>query len=112
VVPNASGLVVKPEVALQQTERENASAAVALAASSRGASQGGGTAAAGQVGLGAPSKGRTGAGEGVSAPIVEPPGDLKRFYGTVTVDATRLAREFGRISEEVISHLAGLQGGT
>ena len=34
----------------------------------------------------------------------------RRFYGTVTLDATRLGRDAGRISEEVISHLTGLQG--
>lgn len=34
----------------------------------------------------------------------------KRFYGTVTLDATRLGRDAGRINEEVLSHLASLQG--
>lgn len=33
-----------------------------------------------------------------------------RFYGSVTVDATRLNREIGKISDEVISHLTGLVG--
>jgi len=33
-----------------------------------------------------------------------------RFYGSVKLDATRLGRDAGRIAEEVIGHLAGLQG--
>jgi predicted AAA+ superfamily ATPase len=35
-------------------------------------------------------------------------GQPKRFHGTVTLDATRVGRDAGRIAEEVISHLAGL----
>lgn len=38
------------------------------------------------------------------------PAPPKRFYGSVTVDATRLSREIGKISDEVISHLSGLVG--
>lgn len=34
----------------------------------------------------------------------------KRFHGTVTLDATRVGRDAGRIAEEVISHLSGLIG--
>jgi len=34
----------------------------------------------------------------------------KRFYGTVTLDTTRVGRDAGRIAEEVIAHLAGLMG--
>lgn len=33
-----------------------------------------------------------------------------RFYGTVTVDPTRVGRDAGRVSDEVISHLAGQLG--
>jgi predicted AAA+ superfamily ATPase len=32
----------------------------------------------------------------------------KRFYGSVTLDATRLGRDAGRIATEVLSHLSGL----
>jgi hypothetical protein len=35
---------------------------------------------------------------------------LKRFYGTVTLDATRVGRDAGRIADEVISHLTALVG--
>jgi hypothetical protein len=35
---------------------------------------------------------------------------LKRFHGTVNLDATRVGRDAGRIAEEVIPHLSGLVG--
>jgi hypothetical protein len=44
---------------------------------------------------------------GATASAMTPP---KRFYGNVTIDATRLSRELGKISDEVISHLSGLVG--
>lgn len=34
-----------------------------------------------------------------------------RFHGTVSLDATRVGRDAGRVADEVISHLAGLVGG-
>jgi hypothetical protein len=34
----------------------------------------------------------------------------KRFHGTVTLDATRVGRDAGRVAEEVIAHLTGLVG--
>jgi hypothetical protein len=33
-----------------------------------------------------------------------------RFYGTATLDPTRVGRDAGKIADEVISHLAGLMG--
>ncbi|NUQ36569.1 MAG: hypothetical protein HUU23_01980, partial [Caldilineales bacterium] len=33
-----------------------------------------------------------------------------RYYGAVTLDATRVGRDAGRIADEVIAHLAGLVG--
>lgn len=35
---------------------------------------------------------------------------LKRFHGTVVLDATRVGRDASRIGEEVIAHLSGLVG--
>ena len=35
---------------------------------------------------------------------------LKRFHGSVALDATRVGRDAGRIADEVIAHLAGLVG--
>ena len=38
------------------------------------------------------------------------PGKPKRYYGTVSLDPTRVGRDAGRIADEVIAHLAGLVG--
>jgi len=46
--------------------------------------------------------------EGPALPVVQ--AKPNRFYGSVQLDATRLGRDAGRVAEEVISHLAGLQG--
>ena len=35
---------------------------------------------------------------------------VRRFFGTVTLDPTRVGRDAGRIAEEVISHLVGQVG--
>jgi hypothetical protein len=47
-----------------------------------------------------------------SPPIrLEPdPPQLKRFYGSVTLPASRLGRDAGQIAEEVVQHLALLKG--
>ncbi|MFZ7125118.1 MAG: hypothetical protein ACOWWM_03065, partial [Desulfobacterales bacterium] len=34
----------------------------------------------------------------------------KRFYGSVTLDSTRVGRDAGRIADEVIAHMVGLVG--
>jgi tripartite-type tricarboxylate transporter receptor subunit TctC len=33
-----------------------------------------------------------------------------RYYGTVTLDASRVGRDAGRIADEVVAHLTGLVG--
>lgn len=44
-------------------------------------------------------------------PTISPPApQLTRFHGSVQLDATRVGRDASRIAEEVISHLAGLVG--
>jgi len=100
---NISGLLVKPEKALQQQQAEIATAA---------ASTGGATTAAPiNGGKGAPvatdANGKTGAAPGSPGP--EKP---KRFHGTITLDATRVGRDAGRIADEVISHFASIVGCT
>ena len=35
---------------------------------------------------------------------------LRRFYGSVSLDPGRLNRDFGRVAQEVVSHLSGLVG--
>ncbi len=34
----------------------------------------------------------------------------KRFFGSVTLDTTRVVRDAGKIAEEVIAHLSGIVG--
>ncbi len=53
--------------------------------------------------------GVTGPGRGPSPPLPPAPRPA-RFHGTVGVDAARTGRDAGRISEEVVAHLAGLTG--
>ena len=71
-----------------------------------------------QPGGGKPS-GPTASGEGptTTEPGADPTGTpdapspapkLKRFHGTVTLDATRVGRDASRIADEVIAHLSGL----
>jgi hypothetical protein len=36
----------------------------------------------------------------------------RRFYGSVTLDSTRVGRDASRIADEVIAHLVGLMGST
>jgi predicted AAA+ superfamily ATPase len=48
-----------------------------------------------------------------STPVPQPPSAPalpRRFHGSITVDATRVGRDAGRIADEVIAHLAGLVG--
>jgi len=91
------GLLVKPQAALQQQESEQAEHPVTPI---------GATPATGGNGVITPTLNvPTGAPDG-AAPI--PP---NRFHGTVTLDATRVGRDAGKIAEEVISHLQGLVGG-
>lgn len=92
----ASGILVKPDVAMRQTDAERPVA---------------------------PESGRADPNPNVvgDAPTVVPPeitaprentpppaAKPKRFHGTVLLDATRVCRDAGRIAEEVIAHLDGL----
>ena len=58
--------------------------------------------------------GPPGAGGNYTGPDITPkPGPSvapKRFHGTVSLDPTRLSRDAGRITEEIVAHLAGLVG--
>ena len=91
-----TGLLVRPEVALQQQEAEIQAAS--------GASGNTGT---------APTPTTTGGmdvtGKGDSAKPKSAPAP-KRFHGSVTLDPTRVGRDAGRIADEVIAHLVGLMG--
>ncbi|MDE2206237.1 MAG: ATP-binding protein, partial [Armatimonadetes bacterium] len=41
---------------------------------------------------------------------VQAPARLNRFYGSVSLDSTRVGRDAGRVADEVISHLSGIVG--
>jgi len=95
---DSPGLVVKPEVAKQQLESETAG----------GAGDGGG----GRQPSGDKEGGKVDPGTGVQ-PVhgtVSAKPRPRRFYGTVSLDPARAGRDAGRIADEVIAHLAGLEG--
>jgi predicted AAA+ superfamily ATPase len=75
---DVSGLLVKPERAIIQTEKEK---------------------------VVRPSPGNGGDDE---IPPPPPPSSHRRFYASVTIDPTRAGRDVGRIAEEVLQHLTTL----
>jgi len=94
------GLLVKPDVACRQMDEEKAKTTV-----------------------GGVTVGPTAGGEGTTTiiPVGGPMGTpdtpavapkLKRFHGTVILDAARVGRDASRIADEVIAHLSGLVGAT
>lgn len=89
VQPSGAGLIVKPEVALKQQTVDRAAAAGATTT---------GTSA---------DKSQEEPGISAGAPAKTRP---NRFYGRVTLDATRVGRDAGRIADEVIAHLTGIVG--
>jgi predicted AAA+ superfamily ATPase len=93
--PRTPALVVKPDVARRQIDAEVPASATP----------------------GAPGSGPV--TEPASVPGITAPGALprpapatrpRRYHGSVRLDTTRLGRDAGRIAEEVVAHLAGLQG--
>jgi hypothetical protein len=92
----STGMLVKPDAASRQIAAEAAARGGATtSAAPPQAVSGDGNAA-----------GNTSAG-GLSVPQAVQP---RRFHGSVTLEATRVGRDAGRIADEVISHLAGLVG--
>jgi hypothetical protein len=93
---DTSGLVVKPDIARRQLDEDSK------------VGPGGTGGGSGGTGTG---KGGTDGGKVINGGG-PPPGperkSPKRFYGTVTLDATRVGRDAGRIADEVIAHLSGL----
>jgi predicted AAA+ superfamily ATPase len=88
-----TGLLVKPDVAAKQQEAERPPASP------------GPTGGPGTTSPAGPQ--RPGETPGGGAPVQQLP---KRFHGSVTLDATRVGRDAGRIADEVISHLTALVG--
>jgi hypothetical protein len=92
----ASGVLVKPDVAMRQLDAERPVAPAPVRAD--------------------PSPNVVGDAPTVVQPEITTPREQtpppaakpKRFHGTVLLDATRVGRDAGRIAEEVIAHLDGL----
>ena len=90
---NATSLVVKAEAAAAQLEKD---AAAAPTTSPRPSSQPGAVVG----GIGAP---KSSAGGAAPAPKL-----LRRFYGSVRLDPTRMAKDSGEIAQAIVQHLASL----
>ena len=98
-VLDGAALLVKPEVAATQREKDLASQGAGV------------TGTGGEGGTGQPGTTTTTDGGDGTPPNGETVTPLPtRFYGTVALDATRLGRDAGSIAEEVIAHLTPLEG--
>ncbi len=91
------GLVVKPEVARRQMERE--------AAMPSGERQ-----TAGERAVSPATPATQAVSDGTAGFIAAEPVRPRRFHGTVALDPLRVGADAGRIAQEVISHLAALPG--
>ncbi len=98
VVLDSASVVVKPEIAARQLEADRRKAEAPT-----DETYGGGGGATGGVGEG----GEEGTEDGG---VVAPPAPPQRFYGSVSLDPMRLARDAGEIAQEVVQHLAALVG--
>ena len=101
---NSESIVVKPEVAAEQMEKE-AAAKASISTGMGGVST---ATADGLAGSGIGVTGSPASGAGVpQTASVKPPG-LKRFHGSATLNATRMSRDVDAIATSVVQHLAGL----
>lgn len=91
-----TGLLVRPEVAVQQQQAE------AQAAAEKAGKAGTATTPTATGGGDVTGRGSNATPKAAPAP--------KRFHGSVTLDPARVGRDAGRIADEVISHLVGLMG--
>lgn len=98
--PSDSLLLVRPSIASDQLDRERRDAAEATAAAGGSASPGG-SPGAGSEGDGVAQS--PGAGTGGAGPERERV--MTRFYGVKELPGDRVAREFQKVMEEVVSHL-------
>jgi len=101
----ANSVVVKPDIAAAQIEKDSAPTPTTGTGSGTGEGAGAG---AGTTGGGTAGKGGepgTGAGVGDAKPKAPV---LRRFHGSAKIDATRLSRDVDVIASSVVQHLAGL----
>jgi hypothetical protein len=102
---NANSVVVKPDVASAQIEKDSAPPPASGAGSAAGGRGGAGSGTtSGGTGVSGGETGR-GAGAGGTKPKAQV---LRRFHGSAEIDATRLSRDVDLIASSVVQHLAGL----
>jgi hypothetical protein len=99
---NSESVVVKPDVAAAQMDKE----ASAHTSTPTGSGDGG-TAVAQPAGSGIGTSGSPVGGAERPQGSAKPPG-LRRFHGSATLNATRLSRDVDAIATSVVQHLAGL----
>lgn len=104
VIVDDRTLIVKPDAATAQFNKDREAAAAMQPTASGGTG-------------GAPSPGAATGGPGLSAgphtgdgQPARLPAKLGRFHGSVQVDPLRLGRDAARIAEEVVQHITGLVG--
>jgi predicted AAA+ superfamily ATPase len=102
VIVDDRSLLVKPDAAAAQLEKDQQAALAASAAT--GGQKMNPASTAGSAG---PISGGTTATGTRPAPT---PPKLRRFHGSVRVDPVRLGRDAARVAEEVVQHLTGIVG--
>src|SRR5579872_974759 len=102
---NANSVVVKPDVAAAQMEKD--SAPPPATGTGTGAGEGASAATGTTSGGTGVSGGETGKGTGTGSTKPKVP-VLRRFHGSAKIDATRLSRDVDVIASSVVQHLAGL----
>jgi hypothetical protein len=98
---NSESVVVKPEIAAEQMEKEAVQSSIPTGMG------GAGTTAASLTGSGIGAIRSPATGAGVPQTDAKAPG-LRRFHGSATLNATRLSRDVDAIATSVVQHLAGL----
>jgi hypothetical protein len=94
----ANSVVVKPEVAAAQIEKDSAAAPTPTA----GVINGAGAAGAGETEPAGGGTATTTLGPVPKVPV------LRRFHGSAKIDATRLSRDVDLIASSVVQHLSAL----
>lgn len=102
VLLESDTLVVKPDIAATQIAADRAAAMPATTLEAATGGDGSGSAVSTVTPLDR--------GASVQAPTTETAPQLRRFHGSVVLDAIRLGRDASRIAEEVVQHLASIVG--
>ena len=106
VVVDDRSLLVKPEAALAQLEKDRQAAEAAAKAQGSFTSGDPDSPTPGPI----PATGGTTSTQQTGQSGPAPARKLSRFHGSVKVDPLRLGRDAARIAEEIVQHLTGLVG--